>query len=141
MTTKQDDVTQADRDAASGFRAKWGIGAQLTIAERKALAQDFASHRIKSEKTATIFAQAEITQLRTYTRQLEAKNAELVEALKAIESLCQDEIDVRFHKGQNKSASESAKRKSRVYALLVMPRNIARQTLAKHRQSQENERG
>lgn len=50
------------------------------------------------------------------------------EALKAIDDLCTGEIKVRFGTGSTKTEAELA-RGSKIYPLLVVPRNIARSAL------------
>ena len=59
---------------------------------------------------------------------LEARNRELESALRGIESLCADEITTRFGGHSHKSEDELG-RNSRVYSLLVVPRNMARAAL------------
>lgn len=60
---------------------------------------------------------------------LEAKLAVAREALEGIADLCNDEIEARFVKPHSDGAGRRAMQKSRIYPLLQMPRDLARQAL------------
>jgi hypothetical protein len=55
---------------------------------------------------------------------------DLVAALEAIHAACDEEIKTRFRTSSHKTEEELG-RNSAVYSLLVIPRNIARQALAR----------
>jgi hypothetical protein len=65
------------------------------------------------------------TKLQAENAKLKADNKALLDALKSIEVLCSQEITARFGGHAHKSEDELG-RNSRVYALLVVPRNMAR---------------
>lgn len=59
-------------------------------------------------------------------REAAARIEELEAALEAIESQCTEEIRARFPGGEHKAQG------SVVYALLCLPRNVARKALERH---------
>lgn len=87
------------------------------LAERDALAAQIADLHTNADLSRIALDQAE------------AQIAGLREALRSIETLLSSEIAARFGGHPSKSEAEMG-RKSAVYALLVVPRNMARAALA-----------
>lgn len=98
-----------------------------TLGDTDRLIERLRAVDISWSETGEICAEAAAT----IASQREALDG-LVEGLEAIAELLDDEIKVRFRTSHNKSEGENAKG-SRLYTLLHVPRDMALNTLAKHK--------